>query len=113
VSGGSYNYPENLALGDPTKLVDSSDIRRMADELEKSYPDSKAAQDTRKLVDYLDSIEDAIMSMTTDALVNVWHAQEWFEDCDYGKDQVDEAVQTYETAEPAHPHCSRCLESEE
>lgn len=82
MSGGSFNYihdqfPPNIG-----------DLGNMVDELDRSFPNSKAHKDSREL----------LLQLTADneELRDVWHAIEWWCSNDYGPDQAADAVAKYE-----------------
>ncbi|RKN35970.1 hypothetical protein [Streptomyces hoynatensis] len=87
MSGGSYDY---LYAKDLVDLYGS--VEEMAQRLSQlAERDSPAARDTWTIL----GLMDAIRSMQG-RLEGVWHAVEWYDSCDYSRDQVDEAVKKYE-----------------
>jgi hypothetical protein len=96
MSGGSHDYLYVWA-GDAEMLVEKRYyLSEMADDLERTYPTSEAALDTRRVhslvVYFLAEIDRLSIP-----LIDVWHAYEWWQSADWGKDRVDAAINQYDT----------------
>ena len=91
MSGGSYNY---LCYEDGFEIHNKrQELNEMRDRLtELGYLD--AAKETESILLMLDSFEVRIQARI-DRLKDVWHAVEWYDSCDYGKDSVDESIEKY------------------
>lgn len=91
MSGGAFNY---LCFVEPGDLIGHrEELQDMAESLDKyGYPD--IAQDTTKLIQKLDEINDLI-EQEKEALEDVFHAVEWYESCDYNKEQMIAVLERY------------------
>jgi len=91
MSGGSFNY---LSYKDIDDLWYGAgpEWDWMLDELDKLCPE--AAVNMRKIKTDHDEFIKQNQSLWND-LQPVLHAVEWWRSNDWGKDQVDEAIQTY------------------
>lgn len=92
MSGGSYNY---LYLHTGGLEAQRGDIEAMRDRLqglaEQGVPRADlAVEQTRAILAHFDLAEEKAR-----ALSDVWHAVEWRDSCDYGDDQVREALAKY------------------
>lgn len=96
MSGGSYDY-----LCDAFDLSDLADKRHqleaMAERLAGLPWARVPAFETRRLLDAIDRL--SIRVEAAKELRKVWHAVEWWDSCDWGEDQVREAVRAYEDAD--------------
>lgn len=106
MSGGSFDY---LVYKDPGELVDRTDqLERMTELLESTYPGSRAARDTRLLLEHIKTFRDALYRGPLAGLQsNVWHAIEWWQSCDRTRDDADAAVAKYDAGRAAYdpmPH---------
>lgn len=92
MSGGSFNY---LYACDSEELAERlADLERMADALGE-YPDGHAASvDTHELIAIMRTAFRRVEARRR-RLAEIWHAVEWHHSCDYGPDQVAEALRTY------------------
>ena len=91
MSGGSYSYLSSYQLdGAPDNL------RAMSEALMSDFRDSRAAEDTAKLVAMYASIREL-----AEKLDKVWHAVEWWHSGDWSREQAEDAVRLYEDA-PGH-----------
>jgi len=91
VSGGSYDY---LCYAEPDEYPQKlHDFERMADRLARlGFHDPSV--ETFALIGDIRSFR-ARMEATKKRLADVWRAVEWYDSCDYGLDQVGEAVAKY------------------
>lgn len=92
MSGGSYNY---LCFNTDNVGGRRSDLAEMAERLEGLEWAGHAAAATRRLVVLLDLVEQEAASLS-----DVWHAIEWWDSCDWGKDQAREKVEPWRPAAP-------------
>jgi hypothetical protein len=94
VSGGSYDYVSVWA-GDLGELATHRwSLKELSDDLTKDFPGSRAAIDTAVIVAML--YQDPHPSQV---LGDVWHAQEWWQSGDWGRERVEAAVDAYEHRE--------------
>lgn len=102
MSGGSYDYVSVWA-GDLGELATHrGSLRDLSDDLTKEFPGSKAAVDTAALVAVLFQDPDP-----SAGLGDVWHAQEWWQSGDWGRESVQRAVDAYEQrGRPLAPYLS-------
>jgi len=92
MSGGSYDY---LCWKDADQLINSTDtIQEMADRLAGLGYAEHAAYETQQILLTIRQFRNRIEAMR-DKLMPVWHAIEWWDSCDWGEDQVKEAIEEY------------------
>jgi hypothetical protein len=94
MSGGSYDYLYCHVNG---LEAQRGDIERMARRLEAGGYYA-AARSTRDVLRMLDAAERIAHS-----LHDVWHAAEWVDSCDWGEDQLLEAVEKFSPWPPPEP----------
>lgn len=95
MSGGSFNY---LYCRDIDKLMNNtSDLEEMRDYL-ISYGYEDIAKDTQRLIEYIKSAE-CVIGTLKDMLEPVFHAVEWYESGDYGKEKMIEVLEKYRRKE--------------
>lgn len=92
MSGGSFGYLCHQDITDV--VVIPHELSRMTEYLERHHPEHPTTKDTRALLDELRGLYDRF-DPTVDRLRPVWRAVEWFESCDGGRDDVDEALREY------------------
>ncbi len=85
MSGGSYNY---LCYQDLDTLRQSN-LKAMIERL-RELGHEDAAQESAKIFDLFDEIE-TIM----DRMREVWHAVEWRDSGDYGRDQTTRIIEEW------------------
>lgn len=92
MSGGSFNY---LCYADEEELAQRiGDLESMAEALAE-YPDGEAAsKDTHELVAIIQTAMRRIEARRR-RLSELWQAVEWHRSCDYGPDQVADALKAY------------------
>lgn len=96
MSGGSFNYLY-VWRDDAAEILNRmNDLEDMARALEKDFPGTDAARDTRQLIEVIGHYSREI-ERRADHLGVVWHAIEWWHSNDYGRDTATEAVTQYET----------------
>lgn len=95
MSGGSYNY---LYCKDVPELMNEvSCLEDMTDFLVlNNYHD--VAMDMRRLVEYIKTAENRI-TVLSEQLKGVMKAVEYYESCDYGRDDLDKAIEKYRKGE--------------
>ncbi|WP_396902760.1 hypothetical protein [Mycolicibacterium sp.] len=100
MSGGHFNY---LTYKDPGELVDNGyELERMAEVLESEFPASRAARDTRMLLEHIKTFREALYNGPLgDLQRNVWHAIEWWQSLDWSRDQAAEVVAKYDAGRAA------------
>lgn len=106
MSGGSFDY---LCYKAPGEIVDRTDqLERMADMLAAEFPGSRAAEDTRLLLEHVRLLWKSLHSGPLgDLQSNVWHAIEWWQSCDTSRERAAEAVAKYDAGRAAYdplPH---------
>lgn len=91
MSGGSFDY---LCTKDYNDLCNQQAIiSEMRDKLtEMGYED--AARETESVNLIIDAFR-VRMETRLKRLSNVWHAVEWYVSHDYGRDQVEKAIEKY------------------
>lgn len=93
MSGGSYGY---LCYKETAELFGCSCLENMEEMetalLRMGYKD--IAQDVRRLIEYIHSAENRI-GVLHEQLADVFHAIEWYDSGDYGKDQMLKALESY------------------
>lgn len=95
MSGGSFNY---LYCRDIDELMNNtSDLEEMRDYL-ISYGYEDIAKDTQRLIEYIKSAE-CVIGTLKDMLEPVFHAVEWYESGDYGKEKMIEVLEKYRRKE--------------
>lgn len=105
MSGGSFEY---LFLKDWRQLAQSIEhLEEMADLLDEEGS-TRAARDTRKILDRLKAEEDI-----PESLRRVWHHVEWWKSCDYSREQAMAEVAKYDSAPEAPAHEWRGLHNPE
>lgn len=92
MSGGSFNYLNYASPEDIGQRL--GELDRMASALEEICPEAAAA--TRDVADHVRGVQPKL-----DALVDLWHAVEWWHSGDYGRGQAEAAVAKYRAAPPA------------
>lgn len=93
MSGGSFNYL--CHTWDLDTLMDKrGDLEEMASELAGLGYAQDAARETEELVVLLRQWE-VRATVRIERLREVWKAVEWWRSCDYGEDQVREALAEY------------------
>lgn len=92
MSGGSFNY-----LCCKEELADLCDhmpeLERMRESLIK-YGYEDIARDVQRLIEYIRSAEIRIKTLA-EQLNDVFHAVEWYESGDYGKDSMIKHLEKY------------------
>lgn len=95
MSGGSFNY---LCYKDTEDLFNRiSDLEDMRESLIK-YGYEDIAKDTQRLIEYIKSAE-CVIGTLKDMLEPVFHAVEWKESGDWGKDDMIEVLEKYRKKE--------------
>lgn len=95
MSGGSFNY---LCCRDVEDLINSQDdLESMRNALIK-YGYEDIAKDTQRLIEYIKSARCTIETLGN-MLESVFHAVEWYESGDYGKDTMIEILEKYRKKE--------------
>lgn len=95
MSGGSFNY---LYCRDIDELMNNtSDLEEMRDYL-ISYGYEDIAKDTQRLIEYIKSAE-CVIGTLKDMLEPVFHAVEWYESADWGKEKMIEVLEKYRRKE--------------
>lgn len=93
MSGGSHNYlycKEFPEICDMTEDIEDIECRLM----ELGYND--IAEDCRRLIEYIQSARNRI-SVLSENLQDVFHAVEWYDSADIGKDSLIEHLEEYRT----------------
>ncbi|SKM81958.1 Uncharacterised protein [Mycobacteroides abscessus subsp. massiliense] len=93
MSGGSFDYLYCKDLDDVLGAMGS--LHEMADTLDASFPGSRAARDTRALVDRFNQLHADWEAAPLKDLRSVWHAVEWWKSCDWSRDRAQKAVDEY------------------
>ena len=75
------------------------DLERMADELAKTGDAPDAAKETLELVMKIRQMN-MYAEVISARLNGVWHAMEWWQDGDYGEEQLKKAVIEYREQQP-------------
>jgi hypothetical protein len=88
MSGGSYNYLCDAQADDVMSRVET--LREMAERLDGVCPE--AAAKTREILAIYVELDQRV-----DGLREIWKAVEWRDSCDWGDDQLAEAVTKYKT----------------
>lgn len=95
MSGGSFNY---LCCKETEDLFNHiSDLEDMRESLIK-YGYEDIAKDTQRLIEYIKSAE-CVIGTLKDMLKPVFHAVEWYESADYGRDTMIEVLEKYRRKE--------------
>lgn len=95
MSGGSFNY---LYCRNTDELMNNtSDLEEMRDCL-ISYGYEDIAKDTQRLIEYIKSAE-CVIGTLKDMLEPVFHAVEWYESADWGKERMIEELEKYRRKE--------------
>lgn len=95
MSGGSFNY---LCCRDVEDLMNSQDdLESMRNALIK-YGYEDIAKDTQRLIEYIKSARCTIETLGN-TLEPVFHAVEWYESGDYGKDTMINILEKYRRKE--------------
>lgn len=91
MSGGSYDY---LCFKDTDDLFNfRHQLHNMRDRLtDMGYMD--AAKETESILLILDQVEVRLQARL-DRLSPIWHAVEWYDSNDWGKESVEEAIKKY------------------
>lgn len=93
MSGGSYNYlchafPEDLS----TRMEDIAAVaKRLHQYADEGTPHARLA--ARATEDVLATLR--VAGVLADRMNEVWHAIEWRDSCDYGDDDVVEALASW------------------
>lgn len=96
MSGGSYDYLcYRDSLRDLAGEVDQ--LERMRDRLIGLGYAEDAAAETEDVLAILRQTEVRV-AVRAKRLHDVWHAVEWWDSCDYGEDQVKQALEDYRNA---------------
>lgn len=91
MSGGSFNY---LYCKDTDELMsNTSDLEEMREYL-ISYGYEDIAKDTQRLIEYIKSAN-CVIGTLKEMLEPVFHAVEWYESADWGKERMIEALEKY------------------
>ena len=102
MSGGSYAY---LYCKDATELAQYIyNLTEMADDLDVSFPGTRAAKDTRQLLEDFNKFME-ITDERIQALAGVWQAMEWWHSSDSGRDHPEREIAKYKF-EKVQPHMS-------
>lgn len=106
MSGGSYDYA-SLADHLDDVLAKRQGIDQLADRLasldESEFPGARAAAVlTQQLLGQL-RVWEAYVESQTRLLGGVWKAVEWWDSCDWGPDQVREALAALAVPPPTEP----------
>lgn len=91
MSGGSFNYLYSKEIDD--LMNNTSDLEEMREYL-ISYGYEDIAKDTQRLIEYIKSAE-CVIGTLKDMLEPVFHAVEWYESGDYGKERMIEVLEKY------------------
>lgn len=92
MSGGSFNYLCNQF--EPEKLFEyDGELSRMAGLL-TTLEHADAAGETEDVIAEIAAFRRRV-TRRMNRLRDVWHAVEWWQSCDWGVDQVTDAVKTY------------------
>lgn len=95
MSGGSFNY---LYCRNTDELMNNtSDLEEMRDYL-ISYGYEDIAKDAQRLIEYIKSAE-CVIGTLKNMLEPVFHAAEWYESGDYGKEKMIEVLEKYRRKE--------------
>lgn len=95
MSGGAFDY---LCYKDTEDLFNhTSDLEDMRESLIK-YGYEDIAKDTQRLIEYIKSAKCTIGTLK-DILYPVFHAVEWYESGDWGKDGMIEVLEKYRKKE--------------
>lgn len=91
MSGGSLNY---LYSKEPEELLDSVKDLEAVEFVLRALDADDIALDVRHMIDYLELTYTEISALS-EKFKNIFHAVEWFESADYGRDDVDKAIKKY------------------
>lgn len=91
MSGGSLNY---LCYKEPAQLFDHINDMEAVEAVLLSEGYDDIARDVRRLIEYVKTAENRI-GVLHDNLKDVFHAIEWYNSADYGKDTMLEAFKKY------------------
>lgn len=95
MSGGSFSY---LCYKETSELFGCvSDLDSMREALIK-YGYEDIAKDTQRLIEYIKSAR-CVISSLKELLEPVFHAVEWYESGDYGKETMIEILEEYRKKE--------------
>lgn len=99
MSGGSYNYLGSICYDDLAELLGKeTDLQAMADRLAGLGYANDAARETEELLVMLRQWK-IRADVRVRRLLDVWHAVEWWDSCDWSEDQVREALGKYRGGE--------------
>lgn len=94
MSGGNFNY---LCHKELRELLHHPMLEEMAKTLEDQFPASRAAIDTRALIDRFDQLQADLDAEPARTLhQDVWHDIEWWQSGDYPKESARAAIAAYE-----------------
>lgn len=95
MSGGAFNY---LCYKEIEEIFNhTGDLEDMRESLIK-YGYEDIAKDTQRLIEYIKSAKCTIGTLK-EMLEPVFHAVEWYESADYGKDTMIEILEKYRRKE--------------
>lgn len=95
MSGGSFNYLCYKQIEDLFTSVDELEDMQKA-LIKYGYED--IAEDTQRLIEYIKSAK-CTVGVLKDMLQPVFHAVEWYESADYGKETMIEVLEKYRRKE--------------
>ena len=90
MSGGSYDY---LCFKFGDRLPDTENLLKMAERLERTYPNTRAVRETEEILRCLGKIR-----KSASLLYEVWHAVEWCDSGDSSEEWVKKAIELLEAS---------------
>lgn len=91
MSGGSLNY---LCWKEWPEICGCQQDLETVERVLIEYGYTDIARDVRRLIEYCLSAENRI-DVLAEQLRDVFHAVEWYESCDYGKDELVRDLDAY------------------
>lgn len=91
MSGGYYNNLETTFPDDLQGIPSLSELRNLAEDLHREFPDTSADVDTRALLAEIEGLEERVRR-----LGEVWGAFEYWKSNDYSREQAASAVAKYQ-----------------
>jgi hypothetical protein len=98
VSGGSYGYLEGpVSAGLFDDAIDRTHLAEMLERLDGLPWAAHAARDVRFIIERAQSLDDELKR-----LVDVFHAIEWWDSCDWSEGQARTDVEAYKSVPGTH-----------
>jgi hypothetical protein len=95
MSGGSFNYV-SVWCGDTERLYEKFwDLKRLNESLSQDFPGTIAARHTDEVVRLMTHLMTEIDRRSL-LLSDVWHAEEWYDSGDWGRERTQQVIDKYE-----------------